>query len=75
MEQSRKVSFLRHHHTLVSTHRLQGTTNDSALTKAIALIVAAISDQEVLLHCATDDLRDYLALQMINCLVDFLRGT
>lgn len=36
--------------------------------------MATISDQNVLLQCPTNDLRDYLALQIISCLVDFLRG-
>lgn len=48
-------------------------TLESALTRAISLVVAAISDQNVMSQCATDDLRDYLALQMIDCLVSLLR--
>lgn len=44
------------------------------MTRAISLVVATISDQDVLLDCPTNDLRDYLALQIISCLVDFLRG-
>lgn len=51
----------------------KGTTNEAAMTRAISLVVATISDQDVLLDCPTNDLRDYLALQIISCLVDFLR--
>jgi ubiquitin carboxyl-terminal hydrolase 34 len=74
LEQSRKVGCSCITWPEITTHRSQGTANDAALTRAISLIVSAISDQDVLLQCATDDLRDYLALQMITCLVDFLRG-
>jgi ubiquitin carboxyl-terminal hydrolase 34 len=48
--------------------------NETALTRAVSLIVAALSDRDVLDHCASDDLRDCLALHLIDCLVHFLKG-
>ena len=53
----------------------QGSVNETALTRAISLIVAAISDRDVLDHCTSDDLRDCLALHLIDCFVHFLKGT
>ena len=52
----------------------QGSVNEYALTRAISLIVSAISDRDVLSHCESDELRDCLALHLIDCLVIFLRG-
>ncbi len=52
----------------------QGGVNETALTRAISLIVAALSDRDVLDHCTSDDLRDCLALHLIDCLVHFLKG-
>jgi ubiquitin carboxyl-terminal hydrolase 34 len=52
----------------------QGSVNETALTRAISLIIAALSDRDVLDHCASDDLRDCLALHLIDCFVHFMKG-
>lgn len=51
----------------------KGTANEVTLTRAISLIVAAISDPNVLDQCGSDDLKDVLALHMIDCLLQFLK--
>lgn len=45
------------------------------LARAASLIVDAISDPLVLEGCPTDELRDFLALHLIDCLVSLLKGT
>jgi len=62
----------------ISTRSLifsKGSVNESVLARATKLIVAAISDKDVLGQCASDDLRDCLALHFIDCLVQFLKGS
>ncbi|KAN0095287.1 ubiquitin C-terminal hydrolase-like protein [Hyaloscypha variabilis] len=51
----------------------KGSVNETALTRAISLIIAALSDRDVLDHCASDDLRDCLALHLIDCFVHFMK--
>ncbi|KAK0118696.1 hypothetical protein ONS96_011784 [Cadophora gregata f. sp. sojae] len=51
----------------------KGTVSDVTLTRAISLIVAAVSDLNVLDQCGSDDLKDVLALHMIDCLLQFLK--
>lgn len=48
--------------------------NEVALTRAIALIVAAISDEKVLENCINSEQKDRLALDFIDCFVQFLKG-
>ena len=48
--------------------------NEIALTRAISLVVDAISNQDVLEQCTGGDLRDYLALHLLDCLIHFLKG-
>ena len=50
----------------------QGNLTDEALKRAIILIIAAISDRDVINQCPSDELRDCLALHFIDCLVQFL---
>ena len=54
------------------TDIVQGDLSDESLTRAIFLIIAAISDREVINQCPSDELRDCLALHFIDCLVQFL---
>lgn len=51
----------------------KGSVSEGALTRAISLIVAAVSNSDILEHCTVGDLRDYLALHLIECLVQFLK--
>ncbi|KAH6712037.1 ubiquitin C-terminal hydrolase-like protein [Leptodontidium sp. MPI-SDFR-AT-0119] len=51
----------------------KGIARDTILTRAISLIVAAISDPNVLDQCGSDDLKDVLPLHMIDCLLQFLK--
>lgn len=39
------------------------------------MIVAAITNRDVLESCAGEDMRGYLALHLIECLTQLLRGT
>lgn len=48
--------------------------NEVALTRAIGLIVAAISDEKVLDNCTNVELKDRLALHLIDCFIQFLKG-
>ncbi len=57
-----------------AAHVTKRTSGEIALTRATSLIVAAISDQDVLSQCAADNLRGSLALQMLDCLIKFLKG-
>ncbi|CZT00238.1 related to DFFRY protein [Rhynchosporium graminicola] len=50
-----------------------GTNRDAALTRAISLIVAAISDPTIVDQCDSDDLKEGLALHMIDCLLQYLK--
>ena len=51
---------------------VQGSLTDGYLTRAISLIVAAISDREVINQCPSEELRDCVALHFIDCFVKFL---
>jgi ubiquitin carboxyl-terminal hydrolase 34 len=51
---------------------LKGNLSDESLTRAIALIIAAISDRGVINQCPSEELRDCLALHFIDCFVKFL---
>jgi ubiquitin carboxyl-terminal hydrolase 34 len=42
------------------------------LTRAIALITAAISDRDVTDQCPSEELKDCLALHFIDCFINFL---
>lgn len=54
---------------------MKGTIDEAALARANLLVVAAISDADVIDHCGNDDLRDYLAVALIDTFVQLLRGT
>ncbi|KAG9232040.1 ubiquitin C-terminal hydrolase-like protein [Amylocarpus encephaloides] len=51
----------------------KGSKNEPALTRAISLIVAAICDESVIGSCGSEDMRDNLALHLIECLIQLLR--
>ena len=53
----------------------QGLLNDAILSRSVGLIVAAITTRNILESCAGEDLRGYLALHLIECLTQLLRGT
>jgi len=53
----------------------KGAIDETTLTRAVSLVVAAISDPNVLRDCASDELRDILALHLIDCFVQLLKGT
>lgn len=53
----------------------KGAVDEAILTRAVSLIVSAISDPGVLRECANDELRDCLALHLIDCFVQLLKGT
>ena len=57
------------------TNMDKGAIDEAVLTRAVSLIVAAISDPEVLRDCASDELGDCLALHLIDCFVQLLKGT
>ncbi|KAF4629829.1 hypothetical protein G7Y89_g8311 [Cudoniella acicularis] len=57
----------------ITSQSQKGPVSGEALTRAISLVVAAISDKDVLGNCTSDDLRDCLALHLIDCLVQFLK--
>ncbi|KAK2624650.1 hypothetical protein QTJ16_005843 [Diplocarpon rosae] len=59
----------------ISSKSQKGIFHEAALSRAISLLVAAISDPTVLEQCGSDDLRDVLALHIMECLLQFLRGT
>ena len=73
--QTQKVSFAHLRRLGQLADFKKGSVNETALTRAVSLIVAALSDRDVLDHCASDDLRDCLALHLIDCFVHFLKGT
>lgn len=72
--QSQKVSLNEIELEHVDDQIQQGSVNEAALTRAISLIVAAISDPNVISQCGNDDLKDVLALHMMDCLLHFLKG-
>ena len=51
---------------------LQGSLSDRYLTRAVSLITSAISDRDVINQCSDEELRDCLALNSIDCFVNFL---
>ncbi|TVY49434.1 Ubiquitin carboxyl-terminal hydrolase 34 [Lachnellula cervina] len=51
----------------------KGAVDEAILTRAVSLIVSAISDPGVLRECANDELRDCLALHLIDCFVQLLK--
>ncbi|KAL2064045.1 hypothetical protein VTL71DRAFT_4539 [Oculimacula yallundae] len=51
----------------------KGSNNKAPFKRAISLIVAAISDPDVVDQCGSDELKDVLALHMIDCLLQFLK--
>ncbi|EKD21222.1 uncharacterized protein L3040_000736 [Drepanopeziza brunnea f. sp. 'multigermtubi'] len=57
----------------ITSKSQMGLVNEAALSRAIALLVAAVADPNVLNQCGTDGLRDVLALHMLDCLLQFLR--
>jgi len=72
--QSQKVSVANYFETRILFNFPKGSVNETALTRAISLIISAISDKDVLDHCTSDDLRDCLALHLIDCFVQLLKG-
>ncbi|TAQ90895.1 hypothetical protein B7494_g771 [Chlorociboria aeruginascens] len=57
----------------VASKSQKGAVNETVITRAIALIVSAISHADVLDHCASQELRNSLALHLIDSLVALLR--
>jgi ubiquitin carboxyl-terminal hydrolase 34 len=73
---TQKVSILRKFPCMmISSLFEKGSVEETALARAISLIVAAISDRDVLDHCGSDELRDFLALHLIDSFVNLLKGT
>ncbi len=72
---SQQVSHCKYPISSCSLISSKGSANESVMIRATKLIVAAISDKDVLGPCASDDLRDCLALHFIDCLVQFLKGS
>ncbi|RDL38126.1 Cysteine proteinase [Venustampulla echinocandica] len=63
-------------HTLreyIAGQSQKGGVKSSAMARAISLVVAAISDPDVLGSSGSEELRDCLALHLIDCLVQFLK--
>lgn len=59
----------------IRTHiQVKGAFNEGALTRATKLVVSAISDPELLNRCSEGELRDNLALNLIDSLLVFLKG-
>lgn len=46
--------------------------SDEFLERAIGLITAAISDRDVIGQCPSEEWRDYLAVHLLDCFVNFL---
>lgn len=57
----------------IRTQLQHGTVNEGALTRSTKLIVSALSDPDVLKQCPEGELRDSLALHLIDSLVMFLK--
>jgi ubiquitin carboxyl-terminal hydrolase 34 len=55
------------------TNMCKGAVDKTTLARAVSLIVAAMSDPDVLRDCASE-LRDCLALHLIDCFVQLLKG-
>ncbi|RDW59732.1 hypothetical protein BP6252_12819 [Coleophoma cylindrospora] len=53
----------------------KGNASDSNITRTVSLLVAAISDENILASYGDAELRDGVALSLIDCLVRFLRET
>jgi ubiquitin carboxyl-terminal hydrolase 34 len=53
---------------------LQGIRNDASLSRSVDLIIAAITTRDILESCAGEELKGYLALHLIECLTQLLRG-
>ncbi|TVY73211.1 Ubiquitin carboxyl-terminal hydrolase [Lachnellula suecica] len=70
---SQKVDTLELAFTGPITDVYKGAVDEHAITRAVTLIVAAISDHDVLENCPSDDLRDFLALHLIDCLTTLLK--
>ncbi|CAG8979171.1 hypothetical protein HYALB_00000306 [Hymenoscyphus albidus] len=51
----------------------KGVVNEAALTRAVSLIVAAISDEKVFENCTGAELKDRLTLHFIDCFIQFLK--
>ncbi|KAG0647567.1 Ubiquitin-specific-processing protease 34 [Hyphodiscus hymeniophilus] len=56
----------------VNSQSLKRSLGNEFLTRAVSLIIAAISDPDVINRCPNEELRDCLALQFIDCFVNFL---
>ncbi|KAH6668875.1 ubiquitin C-terminal hydrolase-like protein [Halenospora varia] len=57
----------------ISFQAQKGPMSGDGLTRAISLIVDAISDKDVLGSCTSGELRDWLALHLVDCLLQFLK--
>lgn len=61
-------------HLYSAADLLQGAVNEAALMRATKLIVSALSDPELLSQIPEGELRDNMTLNLIDCLVMFLKG-
>lgn len=57
----------------IVTQSQKGNVNGAALTRAISLIVSAISDQAVVDSCKNEEMCESLALHLVDCFIQFLR--
>ncbi|KAF8857285.1 ubiquitin C-terminal hydrolase-like protein [Acephala macrosclerotiorum] len=57
----------------VSTQSKQAALKETLLLRAIQLLVAAISDPDVLDQCGSDNLKDCLALHLLDCFIKLLK--
>ncbi|KAM3073711.1 hypothetical protein ACMFMG_004404 [Clarireedia jacksonii] len=57
----------------VSTHSLKGSVDEAIFDRAMTLLVAAISDPDVLDRCATEDVRHCLAMNLVSSFASLLK--
>ncbi|RFU29187.1 hypothetical protein B7463_g7158, partial [Scytalidium lignicola] len=57
----------------VTMKSLKGQLEEAVLSRSISLIVSAISNPDILGQCPTQDLRDFLAINLIDRFLQFLR--
>lgn len=59
---------------IIPPNLLQGTLDEAALSRAVTLLASAISDPDVLDCCPDQNLKDSLALNLVDLFIDLLRG-
>lgn len=52
----------------------QGSVDEAVFDRAMTLLVAAVSDPDVLDRCATEDVRHCLAMNLVSSFASLLKG-